>query len=163
MDCSIPGFPVLHDLLEFAQTPVPESVLPSNHLILCCPLLLLPSIFPSIRVFFSDSVLCIRWPKHWSFSFSIGPSHEYSFTHWKGEYEHWKWGGVSESYCGVTRQKERPTFYLPSPFHPASPRPALRLSLGWIYPLLEGRGKGKTENAGLAVDGMLACVPGPRG
>ena len=54
-------------------------------------------------------------------------------------------------------------FYLPSPFHPASPRPALRLSLGWIYPLLEGKGKGKTENAGLAVDGMLACVPGPRG
>ena len=53
-----------------------ESVMPSNHLILCCPLL--PSIFPSIRVFSSKSVLCIRWPKDWSFSFSISPSNEYS-------------------------------------------------------------------------------------
>ena len=53
-------------------------VMPSNHLILCCPLLLLPSIFPSIRVFSNESVLCIRWPKHWVFSFSIGPSNEYS-------------------------------------------------------------------------------------
>ena len=50
----------------------------SNHLILCCPLLLLPSIFPSIRVFSSESALCIRWPKYWSFSFSISPSNEYS-------------------------------------------------------------------------------------
>ena len=50
----------------------------SNHLILCHPLLLLPSIFPRIRVFFSESVLCIRWPKYWSFSFSISPSNEYS-------------------------------------------------------------------------------------
>ena len=55
-----------------------ESVMPSNHLILCCPLLLLLSIFPSIRVFSNESVLCIRWPKHWSFSFSISPSNEYS-------------------------------------------------------------------------------------
>jgi len=55
-----------------------ESVMPSNHLILCCPLLLLPSIFPSIRVFSSESVLLIRWPKYWSFSFSISPSNEYS-------------------------------------------------------------------------------------
>ena len=54
------------------------SVIPSNHLILCCPLLLLPSIFPSIRVFSNESVLCIRWPKYWSFSFSISPSNEYS-------------------------------------------------------------------------------------
>ena len=54
-----------------------ESVMPSNHLILCCPLLLLPSIFPSIRVFSNESVLCIRWPKYWSFSFSISPSNEY--------------------------------------------------------------------------------------
>ena len=54
------------------------SVMPSNHLILCCPLLLLPSIFPSIRVFSNQSVLCIRWPKYWSFSFSISPSNEYS-------------------------------------------------------------------------------------
>ena len=55
-----------------------ESVMPSNHLILCRPLLLLPSVFPSIRVFSNESVLCIRWPKYWSFSFSISPSNEYS-------------------------------------------------------------------------------------
>ena len=55
-----------------------ESVMPSNHLILCHPILLLPSIFPSIRVFSSESALCIRWPKYWSFSFSISPSSEYS-------------------------------------------------------------------------------------
>ena len=55
-----------------------ESVMPSNHLILCRPLLLPPSIFPSIRVFSNESVLCIRWPKYWSFSFSISPSKEHS-------------------------------------------------------------------------------------
>ena len=55
-----------------------ESVMPSNHLILCCPLLLLPSRFPSIRVFSNESILCIRWPKYWSFSFSISLSNEYS-------------------------------------------------------------------------------------
>ena len=55
-----------------------KSVLPSNHLILCRPLLLLPSIFPSIRVFFNESTLRIRWPKDWSFSFSLSPSNEYS-------------------------------------------------------------------------------------
>ena len=79
MDCSTPGFPVLHCLLEFAQTHVHpiESVMPSNHLILCCSLLL-PSIFPSIRVFSNESALRIRWPKYWSFSFSINPSNVYS-------------------------------------------------------------------------------------
>ena len=55
-----------------------ESVMPSNHLILCRPLLLLPSVLPSIRVFSNESLLCIRWPKYWSFSFSISPSNEYS-------------------------------------------------------------------------------------
>ena len=55
-----------------------ESVMPFNHLILCCPLLLLPSIFPSIRVFSNESVFHIRWPKYWSFSFNISPSNEYS-------------------------------------------------------------------------------------
>ena len=55
-----------------------ELVMPSNHLILCCPLLLLPSIFPSFRIFSNKLVLHIRWPKYWSFSFSIGPSNEYS-------------------------------------------------------------------------------------
>ena len=54
-------------------------VMPSNHLTLCRPLLLLPSIFPSMRVFSNESVLCIRWPKYWSFNFSISPSNEYSF------------------------------------------------------------------------------------
>ena len=55
-----------------------ESVMPSNHLVLCCPLLLLPSIFPNIRVFSNESALCIRWPKYWSFSFNISPSSEHS-------------------------------------------------------------------------------------
>ena len=55
-----------------------ESVMPSNHLILCCPLLLSPSIFPSIRIFSNESVLHIRWPKNWSFSFNISPTNEYS-------------------------------------------------------------------------------------
>ena len=72
MDCSMPGLPV-RSLLKFMSI---ESVMPSNHLILCCPLLLLPSIFPSIRVFSNESVLYMRWPKYWSCSFSIGPSNE---------------------------------------------------------------------------------------
>ena len=55
-----------------------ESVMPSNYFILCCPLLLLPSVFPTIRVFSNESALCIRWPKYWSFSFSISPPNEYS-------------------------------------------------------------------------------------
>ena len=55
-----------------------ESVMPSNHLILCCPLLLLPSIFPYIRVFSNESALCMRWPKYWSFSFNISPSNEHA-------------------------------------------------------------------------------------
>ena len=74
----MPGFPAHHQLPEFAQAHVIESVIPSIHLILCHPLLLLPSIFPSIRVFSSESALRIRWPKYWSFSFSISPSNEYS-------------------------------------------------------------------------------------
>ena len=78
MGCSMPGFPVNHQFLELAQTNVHESVMPSNNLILYCPLLFLSSIFPSIRVFSSESVLCIRWPKYWSFSFSFSPSSEYS-------------------------------------------------------------------------------------
>ena len=79
MDCSRPGFPVHHQLQELAQTHLMsiESVMPSNHLILCCPLLL-PSVLPSIRVFSNKLVLCIRWPKYWSFSSSIRPSNEYS-------------------------------------------------------------------------------------
>ena len=72
MNCSIPGFPVSHCLLEFAQTHVLWDDEPCKHLILCCPLLLLPSIFPSIWVFSSGSALHIRWPKFWSFSFRVG-------------------------------------------------------------------------------------------
>ena len=78
MDCSMPGFPFHHQLLELTQTHIHRSVMPSNHLILCCPLLLLPSIFPSIRVFYNESTLHIRWPKYWNFSFNISPSSEYS-------------------------------------------------------------------------------------
>ena len=77
MECSTPGFSVHHQLLELKLMSI-ETVMPSNHLTLCCPLLLLPSIFPSIRVFSDESVLCMRWPKYWSFSFSISPSNEYS-------------------------------------------------------------------------------------
>ena len=78
MDCSAPGFPVLHHLWSLLKLMSTESVIPSNHLILCHPLLFLPSIFPSIRVFSNELALRIRWPKYWSFSFSISPSNEYS-------------------------------------------------------------------------------------
>ena len=78
MDCSMPDFPALHylswSLLKFMYI---KSMIPSNHLLLCCPLLL-PSIFLSIRVFSNESTLYIRWPKYWSFSFSISPSNEHS-------------------------------------------------------------------------------------
>ena len=76
-DCSTPGLPVHHQLPEVTQLMSIESVMPSNHLILCCPLLLLPSIFPSIRVFTTETGLHMRWPKYWSFSFSIIPSNEH--------------------------------------------------------------------------------------
>ena len=75
MDCSTPGFPVLYDLLELAQTHahcVGDAIQPSH------PLLLLPSIFPSIRIFSNELALCIRWLKYWSFNFNINPSSEYS-------------------------------------------------------------------------------------
>ena len=78
MDCSTPSFPVHHQLLELAQTHVHWVGDAIQHLILCRPLLLLPSIFPSIGIFSNESVLHIRWPKYWSFSFSISPSNEYS-------------------------------------------------------------------------------------
>ena len=78
VDCSRPAFPVLHNLPELLRLMSIESVMPSNHLILCHPLLLLPSIFPSIRVFSNELALCIRWPKYWSFSLSISPSNECS-------------------------------------------------------------------------------------
>ena len=74
---SRPGLPDHHQLLEFIQTHAHWVGNASNHFILCRPLLLPPSIFPSIRVFSNESALCIRWPKYWSFSFSISPSNEY--------------------------------------------------------------------------------------
>ena len=77
-DCSMPGFPVLTTSLSLLKLMSIESVMPSNHLILCHPLLLLPSMFPSMRVFSSELVLPMRWPKYWRFSFSISPSNEYS-------------------------------------------------------------------------------------
>ena len=80
MDCSTPGYPVLHYLPEFDQkwSLSIESMMPSNRLILCHSLLLLASVFPSIKVFSNEWVLCIRWPKYWSFSFTINPYNEYS-------------------------------------------------------------------------------------
>ena len=78
MDCSTPGFPVHYQLLELAQTHVHrvgDAIQPSHP---CLPLLLLPSIFPSIMVFSNESALHIRWTKYWSFSFSISPFDEYS-------------------------------------------------------------------------------------
>ena len=77
MGCGTPGFPVHHQLQSLLKLMSIELVMPSNHLILCRPLLL-PSIFPRIRIFSSESVLLIRWPKYWSFSLSISPSNEYS-------------------------------------------------------------------------------------
>ena len=77
MNLSRPGLPVHSQLQEFIQTHVLESVMPSNHLILC-PLLLLPSIIPSTGVFLNESVFHISWPKYWGFSFNISPSTEYS-------------------------------------------------------------------------------------
>ena len=73
MNRSMPGLLVHHQLKLMSM----ESVMPSSHLILCCPLLLLPSIFSSIRVFLNESALCMRWPRFWSFSFSISPSNEH--------------------------------------------------------------------------------------
>ena len=86
-----------------------EAVMPSNHLILCHPLFFLPSIFPSIRVFSNESALCIRWPKYWSFSFSISPPIEYSgliFLGWTG----WislQSKGLSRVFSNTTVQKHQ--------------------------------------------------------
>ena len=76
VDCSTPGLPVHHQFQSLLKLMSIESVMPSNHLILCHPLLLLPLVFPSIRVFSNELALCIRWPKYWSFRTS--PSNEYS-------------------------------------------------------------------------------------
>ena len=78
MDCSMPGLPFIANFQSLFKLTSIESVMPSNHLILCHHLLLLPSILSSIRIFSNESVLRIRWPKYWSFSFSISPFNEYS-------------------------------------------------------------------------------------
>ena len=77
MNPSTPGLPVHHKLQSLLKLMSIESVIPSSHLILCHPLLLLPPIPPSIRVFSNELVLCMRWSKYWSFSFSISPSNEH--------------------------------------------------------------------------------------
>ena len=77
MNCSTPGLPVHHQLQSLLKLMSIESVMPSSHLILCRPLLILPPIPPSIRVFSDESTLRMRWPEYWSFSFSIIPSNEY--------------------------------------------------------------------------------------
>ena len=82
MDCNMPGLPVHHQCQEFTQLMSIELVMPSKHLLLCHPLLLPPSIFPSIRVFSNELALHIRWPKYWSFSFKISPSNEH--LRWTG-------------------------------------------------------------------------------
>ena len=77
MNLSTAGLPVHHHSQSLPEAISVESVMPSSHLILCHPLLLLPLIFPSIRVLSNESALCIRWPKYWSFSFNISPSNEH--------------------------------------------------------------------------------------
>ena len=77
MNHSMPGLPVHHQHPSPPKTMFIESVMPSNHLILCCPLLFLPPIFPRMWVFSNESAFCIRWPKYWSFSLSIHPSNEH--------------------------------------------------------------------------------------
>ena len=77
MNHSTPGLPVHHQLQSLPKPMSIKSVMPSNHLILCCPLLLLPSIFPRIRVFSNEPALGMRWPKYWNFSFNICPSNEH--------------------------------------------------------------------------------------
>ena len=109
MDCSTLGFPALHHLPEFAQTHinrVSDAMQPSHPL---SPLLLLPSLFPSIRVFSNELTLHVRWPKYWSFSFSISPSSRYSgliFLAWTG----WislQSKGLSRGFSNITFQKHQ--------------------------------------------------------
>ena len=78
MDCSTPGLLSITNSRSLLRPMSVKSVMPSNHLILCCPLFLLPSVFPSISIFSNESVLHIRWPKYWTFSCRISPSNEYS-------------------------------------------------------------------------------------
>jgi len=109
MNHSTPGLPVHHQLLEFTQTHIHQVGDPSSHLILCHPLLLLPPIPPSIRVFSNESTLRMRWPKYWSFSFSKTPSNkhqDWSPLGWTG----WislKSKGLSRVFSSTTVQKHQ--------------------------------------------------------
>ena len=108
MDCSPPGFPVHHQLQELLKLMSIALVMPSNHLILCRPLLFLPSIFPSVRVFSNELVLHIRWPKYWSFRFSISPSNEYSgLTSFKIGWISLQSKGLSRVFSNTTVQKHQ--------------------------------------------------------
>ena len=78
MDWGMSGFPVLHHVLRLLNLMSIELVMPSDHLVLCRSLLLLPAVFPSIRVFSNESALHVKWPQYWSFNFSLSPSSEYS-------------------------------------------------------------------------------------
>ena len=112
MNHSTPGLPVHHQLQEFIQTQTIESVMPSSHLILCLPFLLLPSIHLRIRVFSNESALHIRWPKYWSFSFNISPSNEHpGWTGWISLQSK----GLSRVFSNTTVQKHQFFGAQPSP------------------------------------------------
>ena len=103
----MPGFPVLHISWSLLKLRSIELVMPSNHLILYHPLLPLPSIFPSIRVFCNELLLCIKWPKYWSFSFSISPSNEYSgfISFWIDWFDLFEVQGTHWVFSSTTTQK----------------------------------------------------------
>ena len=110
MTCSTPGLPVQHQLQSILKLMSIELVMPSNHLILCsCPFLLLPSVFPSIRVFSNESVLCIRWPKYWTFSFNINPSNEHRglISFGMDWLDFLASKGLSKVFCNTTLQKHQ--------------------------------------------------------
>ena len=108
MDCSMPGFPVHHELPELTQTHVHgvgDPIQPSHPLL---PLVLPPSIFPSIRIFSNESILRVRWPKYWSFSFSISPSNEHSgLISFRMDWFDLAEKGLSRVFSNTTIQKHR--------------------------------------------------------
>ena len=110
-DCSMLGFPVHHQLRSLLKLMSIALLMPSNQLILCCPLLLPPSIFPSISVFSNESVLQIRWPKYWSFSFNISRFNEYSgLISFSPEWTGWislQSKGLSRVFSNTTVQKHQ--------------------------------------------------------
>ena len=114
MDCSMPGFRVHQQLLEPTQIHVHCVSDAIHHLILCHSLLLLSSIFPSIRAFANESVLCIRWPKYWSFSFSISPSNEYLglISLWWTGWISLQSKGLSRVFSNTTVQKHQFFFFI---------------------------------------------------